>query len=295
MGRIPVPRFNGCSLHEQCLCESKTMLIYGSQMYFKKNVVKSNGECEYCGAYGKLKSYQARKFGHLYFIPVLPQGPRSQVLRECKRCSMGTHIPLNDLEPMADALSDQFKSWIVAIQDGQTEVVPNGGTEPVNVGVLIAGILEELYCLKEIESVESISSILAASNMGYENEIVQGRWHEIQGDLEKAKMSFQAAHRSRPREPMPLFQMGSLAAKSGNVQEAESAFQSYSKLMPEDISPYIELSGVYEKTKNFAGIVRAYDMIYTLNPDVIPDAGMKKIYKKACKKSGSQGKFLDQM
>lgn len=272
------------------------MLIYGSRMYFKKNVVKISGECEHCGVFGKLVSYQARQFGHLYFIPILPEGPRSQVLRECKKCNMGTQIPLKELDPMVDRLADQFKSWIIAIQDGQTEMAPDEeGAEPVNIGLLIAGILEDLYCLKEIEGVESISSILNANNMRYENEIVLGRWHEIQGELEQARMSFQAAHRSRPQEPMPLYQLGSIESKAGNVQGAESAFESYSKLVPEDVSPYIELAGLYQSQKNFAGIVKAYDMIYTLNPDVIPDAGMKKVYKKACKKSGAQGKFLNQM
>lgn len=271
------------------------MLIYGSRMYFKKNTVKTTGECEHCGAYGKLTSYQARKFGHLYFIPLLPLGPQSQVLRECKQCDIGTHLSMADLEPIVASLADQFKSWIIAIQDGQTELVLEGETEPVNIGHLIAGILDDLYCLKEIEGIESISTILTSNNLGYENDIVMGCWHEIQGDLGQAKMSFQSAHQSRPEEPWPLFKLGSVAAKTGNAQEAESAFENYSKLVPEDISPYIELAGLYEGQKNFEGIVRVYDMIYTLNPNVIPDKGMKKVYKKACKKSGVTGKFLHEM
>ena len=71
------------------------MIIYGSRMYFKKNLVRSFGECENCGRYGKRVSYQARKFGHIYFIPILPLGSNSQVLRECKSCSMGSHIPVS--------------------------------------------------------------------------------------------------------------------------------------------------------------------------------------------------------
>jgi hypothetical protein len=271
------------------------MLIYGSRMYFKKNTVKTTGECEHCGTYGNLTSYQAKKFGHLYFIPILPMGPHSQVLRECPQCRIGTHLSMTDLEPIVASLADQFKSWIIAIQDGQTELVLEGETEPTNIGHLIAGILDDLYCLKEIESIESISTILSSSNLRYENDVVSGCWHEIQGDLPQAKMNFQSAHQSRPEEALPLFRMGSIAAKTGNVQEAEAAFENYSKLFPEDITPYIELAGLYDDQKNFAGIVRVYDMIYTLNPDVIPDKGMKKIYKKACKKSGITGNFLNEM
>lgn len=271
------------------------MIIYGSRMYFKGNVVKSFGECEHCGAFGKLTSYQAKKFGHIYFIPLIPMGSKSQVLRECSRCNMGAHIPLKSLDPMVDSLSDQFKSWILEIQDGKSEIIPEGGDEPINVGFLIAGILEDLYCLKEIESVDTISSIFKSNNMHYENEVVMGRWHEIQGDLQQARMSFQAAHRTRPDEPAPLFQIGTLESRFGNVQGAEEAFEKYVAMCPNDISPYIELAGLYESQKNFGKLVQAYDMIYTLNPEVIPDKGMKKIYKKACKKSGTQGKFLAQM
>lgn len=271
------------------------MIIYGSRMYFKNNVVKIFGECEHCGAYGKLTSYQAKKFGHIYFIPLIPMGAKSQILRECARCNVGSHIPLKNLDPMVDSLADQFKSWIMAIQDGKREVIPEGGTEPINLGILIAGILEDLYCLKEIEGVDTISSIFNSNNMSYENEIVMGRWWEIQGDLEQARSRFQAAHRIKPDEPAPLFQIGSLETKFGNAQGAEEAFEKYVALCPNDISPYIELAGLYESKKDFGKLVQAYDMIYTLNPDVIPDKGMRKVYKKACKKSGTQGKFLAQM
>jgi len=65
------------------------MIVFGSRMYFKKNVVKSFEECEHCGVYGKMISYKARKFGHIYFIPLIPMGKSSQVLRECKKCKRG--------------------------------------------------------------------------------------------------------------------------------------------------------------------------------------------------------------
>lgn len=271
------------------------MIIYGSRMYFKGNVVKTIGECEHCGAYGKLTSYQARQFGHLYFIPIIPMGAKSQVIRECSHCQMGTQISLTDLEPVADSLADQFKTWILAIEDGERELVPAEGTEPVNVGVLIAGILEDLYCLKEIEGVDSISSILTTNNLGYENEMVMGRWWEMQGDLDQARMSFRAANRTQPEDSISLYQLGSIETKLGNVEGAEEFFEKYAKLCPDDISPYIELVGLYEGNKDFAKIVQAYDMIYALSPETIPDKGMKKVYKKACKKSGVQGKFLNQM
>ena len=134
------------------------MIVYGSRMYFKRQVVKSWGSCQFCGNYGKQRSYQAMKFGHVYFIPIIPLGGRAQVLNECANCDMGSHIPVKELEPRVESLKEQFMTWINEIQDGNTEITPEDQSEPLNIGVLLGGILEDLYCLAEIEDVSSCKS-----------------------------------------------------------------------------------------------------------------------------------------
>ena len=271
------------------------MIIYGSRMYFKKNVVKSYGECEYCGRYGKQLSYKARKFGHIYFIPLIPLGSYSQVLRECKSCSMGAHIDNNQLEPIIDGLADKFKIWVNAITEGERELEPEPGEEPLNIGAMIAGSLSDFYCLKEIENIESVTQLLDANNLQMEKELVMGRWHELQGNLQGARMSYEASHRIEPTSIYPLYHLGRTHLKLKEIEAAEEAFGKYLKLEPDDISVYVELATAYENNKNFPKIVETYDRIYELNPSVVSDKGMKKVYKKACKKSGVQGKFLSQM
>lgn len=272
------------------------MIVYGSRMYFKSNVVKAFGTCEHCGNYGKNTSYQARKFGHLYFIPLIPMGKKSQIVRECKSCNMGAHIPLEQYEPLADSLSDRFKSWITAIGDGQTEVVVSEGEEPVNIGILISGILEDLYCLKEVESIDSIQMIFDSNNMGFEKEIVNGQWSELKGDLGQASLNYQAALKQRPRDIAALYRLGNLELKRKNVDEAEAVFMKYLVEAPEDMFPiYVELASAYERQKNYPKIVKAYDVLFELNAAMLGQKPMKKVYKKACKKSKIEGKFLAQM
>lgn len=271
------------------------MIVYGSKMYFKKNVVRSFGECQYCGTYGEQASYQAKKYGHLYFIPLIPLGAKSQVLNECSACDMGAHIPLQDLEPRLDELKVQFKNWITEVQEGKTEIMAEGTNEPVNAGVLIAGILEDLYCLNEIGDVDSISQILGDNNMEFENHIVVGRWNEMRGDLQEASSSYEAAHRVRPDDPVPLYQMGTVAVKLGNAESAEQAFEKYLAICPEDFSAYIELATLYETRKNYSKIVKSYDQLYSMKPELLADKGMKKVYRKACRKSGEPGQFLSQI
>lgn len=272
------------------------MIVYGSRMYFKSNVVKAFGTCEHCGVYGKNTSYQARKFGHIYFIPLIPMGSKSQIIRECKRCSMGAQIPVDKYEPLADALSDQFKSWITAIGEGETEIEINEGEEKVNLGILVAGILEDLYCLKEVESIDSIQMILDSNNMGFEKEIVNGQWSEIKGDLDQACLNYQAALKQRPRDAAGLYRLGALELKRNNVGEAETVFKKYLAETPEDVFPiYVELASAYEGEKNYPKIVETYDILFETNAAMLAQKPMKKIYKKACKKSKIEGKFLAQM
>lgn len=271
------------------------MIVYGSRMYFKKDVVKSHGECQYCGDYAKQKSYKASKFGHIYFIPLIPLGGQKQILNECSVCGMGNHVSLADLDPMVDSLADRFKGWIMEIQDGATEIAPEPGEAKVNSGVLIAGIIEDLYCLKEIENIDSINAIFDANNMRFEKEIVQGRWNEIQGNLDQARNHYESAHRANTSDPLPLYQMGMASTKGGDIPGAEEAFGKYMKLKPDDPSPYYELAGLYECQWDYPKIVTTYDAIFTMTPEILSNKKVKKLYKKACKKSGQQGKFLAQM
>ncbi len=271
------------------------MIIYGSRMYFKKNLVRSFGECEHCGRYGKRVSYRARKFGHIYWIPLIPLGSTAQVLRECKSCKMGAHIPTHQLEPMVDTISDQFKSWIVAISEGKTELEIEPGQPPANIGLLITGILDDLYCLNEIEDITSITNVLDANNLVYERHLVMGRWFEIQGDLDQARLAFQAATEARPNEGPALFQLGLVEVLRRDVPAAEAAFTRYLQFHPEDNSPHMELLGLYEIEKDHAKLVGCLDVLFERIPELLDQKKLKKLYKKSLKKSGLQGKFAAQV
>ena len=271
------------------------MIIYGSRMYFKKNVVKCYGDCEFCGTYGKLVSYQARKFGHLYFIPLIPMGPAVQVLRECKRCNLGMHLEKFQHEGVVKSLGDQFKSCIAAIADGNRELPPAPGEDALNVGAVMAGSLPDLYCLGEIENVDSVVTLLDANGFGMEKELVLGQWEELQGNLPAAISHYESSHRSNPKSVYPLYNLGLAQLKNKDIRSAEQTFEQYFRLEPNDVTVYVELATYYEDKKNYPKIVENYEKIYELVPDVISDKRMGKIYKKACKKSGLQGKFLDQM
>ncbi|OYP37203.1 tetratricopeptide repeat protein [Rhodopirellula sp. MGV] len=271
------------------------MIIYGSRMYFQKNAVQSYGECGHCGRYAKQKSYQARKFGHIYFIPLIPAGPTSQVLNECSACNMGSHIPLDQCGPMVESLRENFKDWIIKIQDGETEVVPEPGASPVNIGVMIAGTVESLFCLGEIKDVDSIVEILDGSGLEFEKYIVLGRWNELRGDLPAAVTHYRSAAQKRPDDGVGWYQTAKAESLRSNAAGAEEAYNRYLQLHPDDIGVVAELANLYEAHKNHPKVVESYDRLYAMNSDLLANKQMKKVYKKACKKSQVEGQFLKQM
>lgn len=271
------------------------MIIYGSRMYFHKNKVRSWCECENCGRFVKHSSYQASHFGHIYFIPLIPLGSRKQVLRECSYCNLGKHLPLKSMEPVIEELKTTFKSFFVDIQNGTTETKDEESGEMIPMGVYVASMLEDLYCLKEIESVDSVLTILSNENMEFDKFFVEGTWFELNGDLESALERFKSAARVHPDYSLTFFQVGRLAILAGEIQQAEKAFELFGKLEPDDSSGLLCLASYYEAKWDYSKIVEVYDKLLERIPELQSDRAIVKLYKKSCKKSGNHGKFLDQL
>ena len=208
---------------------------------------------------------------------------------------MGAHIPTDQLEPMVDSLSDRFKSWIIELSEGKTEIQLEPGEAPTNIGVLITGILDDLYCLNEIEDINSITDVLDANNLEYERHLVMGRWFELQGDLDQARLAYQAASDVRPADGPAVFQLGLVEILRGDSAAAETAFDRYLKLHPDDHSPHLELLGLYEGQRDYPKVVSCLDTLFDRIPELLEQKNLIKLYKKSLKKSGLQGKFSTQI
>ena len=96
-----------------------------------------------------------------------------------------------------------------------------------------------------------------------------------------------------PDDTFPIFRMGKVEMLLGNSAKAVEKFEECLKLHPADLYSLIEIATIYEKKQDHPKIIETYDRLYDLNPELIPQSGMQKIYKKACKKTRTQGKYLD--
>ena len=148
------------------------MIIYGTRMYGKKNVVNGWGYCTNCDRYLKHSSYNGRKWGHLYFIPLIPDGPHVRVLKECGKCSNGLHIPETEVPAMLDDLRQSCDKALAALIAGQSEF--DDGGETVSCTACITGSVELLYCLQAEDYVNLLLSALQEKGFEMAYHMVMG-------------------------------------------------------------------------------------------------------------------------
>ena len=269
------------------------MLIFGVGLYFKSRKVRSWGYCELCQAFKRQLSYQATSFGHLYFIPLAPLSGRIQVMRECNHCGAGSRIPKKQLTQFVEMRREQLTSSLSQIRAGQRELQLDGVEEPVDLVSTMSAVVSDLHCVKEIENIESISQAALQQGMRFENEMIRGRWFEMTGDDQQAITCYGAAHRERPDDPLPIYEIGTAQIRRGNAAEAEVAFAKYLQLNPGDSSVFFDLATLFEKQKNWNKVVEYYDKIYSMSPELVSNQQMMMAYKRACKKCGLQGRYLN--
>ena len=262
------------------------MIIYGSRMYGRKNVVNGWRYCDNCGKYGQATSYDGRKWGHLYFIPLIPEGPHTRVVMECKKCSHGTHIPQADVPTMLNDIHLSVDSASAALIAGDKDFDDDGTMTPCV--PCLASAVELLYCLGEADYVHLVIATLQQEGLTYAYQLVNGASLAFQGNLQEAGESCRKAAECEPAEPLPLVYLGSVHLKQTDYEGARSVYEKALGLS-QDRLPVLEgLLTVYESLKDHAKLAETYEECFQLMPGVTQDKKVVKAYKSACKKAGRQ-------
>ena len=180
------------------------MIIFGSRMYGKNDVLNGLGRCGECGYYGQLSNYNARKWGHVYYIPLIPSGPPVRVVKECPKCNRGLHITENEVEETMLEMRRAADAAIDAIVGGAIEFNRDGSGEPQSCLGAIFGNVDFLLCLGGREHVDSISLRLGEKQRGYEQQLVSAAVFEFDGDPKAAAGAYETASRLDDRDRFPL-------------------------------------------------------------------------------------------
>lgn len=262
------------------------MIIYGSRMYFRKNKLYSWGECSNCGKYGRLSSYNARKFGHLYFIPLIPEGPPTRVVKECGKCSHGFHFPEADLPPLLTGIFAKIDSSLNAVAEGHETFVPAGETAAVNCLSYTVGNLELLYCLGQEDYLRQTIGKWGQHRNGFGSSFAGAVLAEVQGDDAMAESLYRKAAELYPEHAATYARMGTLYRRKKDLAQAEMLFRNAENLDPEDIEYKQLLLNVYTDLKDHDKLAETYERCFALVPALAGDKTAMKSYQKACKKSG---------
>ncbi len=260
------------------------MIIYGSRMYGVKNKVYGHGTCDHCGEYVKHKSYDGRKWGHLYFIPIIPEGKPVRVLKECPKCDRGAHIKQDEIPSIRESLKETLQKCIQASATGAHKFEDEG--EEVSTAALLASATTMLHAIGFGEEIPEMIRLLESVNAHYEKHCAEAQFKEIKGDPSGAAQSFEEAARLEPGEAYPIYCSAHLHLIGGNAEAALDCFQQCNKILNNDIGIMLEMAGPLEALKRYDELVDLLDQCIAIAPELNSDKKFMKHHKKMSKKAG---------
>ncbi len=258
------------------------MIIYGSRMYGKSQQVKTFGACDHCGAYGQQSSYFGRKFGHIYFIPLIPMGGRVRVLFQCSKCDMGSHVPEDEIPQLTRRLTEAMKPAIEAVNESKDTFVDSDG-DTVHAGAQLAGPIVTLHACGVGHSVQGILEALPSDSQAYH--LVDAADLATIGHDEEAIESYKQAIKVNPEDTVPLLLFGEFCANTGRLPLAKQIYEKALELIPDSITVVARLADIAEGMKDWDTICDRYEQLFELQPSLLQQKKLVKTYKKACKKS----------
>ncbi|MEM6259273.1 MAG: tetratricopeptide repeat protein [Planctomycetota bacterium] len=262
------------------------MIIYGSKMYGVKNVVKGVGLCEHCGVYGKHKSYDGRKWGHLYFVPLIPSGGPVRVMKECAKCNMGNHLPQSKVSRLYRDIEAMMQPCILAASEGAHSFTDDQGTETYT-GPFLLDAVDLMYTAGYRKEIPGLIAMLDSDISRYEHGIASGAYKEIQGDAAGALAAYQGAMHADPDQALPYMLLADFHGRAGRVEEQLDMLDKAIEREPDNPQLLLVKVDPLEKLKRYQDILtvmeRAEQMIPGLDRDKQYKKQKKKFEKKAAK------------
>lgn len=259
------------------------MIIYGSKMYGKKDLVKSWGFCVNCGEYLELSSYKGRKWGHLYFIPIIPEGPHVHVVKECNRCNVGIHIPQKDIDNTVEDIKSDIARALEAIDSGNDCFIlrdDKGNEATISCIHSLIEAVEVLYCVGRRDVIKNLMLTLERSGNYKEHLALNGKLFEFEGDLEEAIVQYETAVKNYPGAEDAYWFLGSAFSCLGRFDEARSVYEKLLRVSDNELEVMIELIYTYEKLGNFLALTETYENCLGKHPELAQNKKIMRKYKK---------------
>lgn len=262
------------------------MIIYGSRMYGAKNRIDGYGVCDHCGYYTQNKSYDGRKWAHVYFIPIFPLGGHVRVLRECGKCGMGSHMPVAAVAEVYGQLESLMQLAVAAASDGRHVVTPPGSQDEVHTGPLLTEAIVMLHGTGHGEDIPGVLELLKHDNAEYEHHVAASAWSDVRGKPDEARAMMQQAAAKQPDAPYPLVMLARFAARAGDAQGQLNYLQKCNDLLGgRDVTIMLEMIAPLETLQRFDELTALLDRCIAVVPELAHDKKFMKHHKKYAKKA----------
>ena len=262
------------------------IIFFGTQIYRKENVVKGWTQCEHCGTFAESVSYDARPWGHVYFIPLFPAGSKQRFLRQCKKCTIGMQIPLSKLDDVRDEIVEKVVDTLEELKRGNKEFFPDEDNCPVPCGTYLANTVSTLLCLGEDDEVEKMQDSLEALHANLELTLVRGAIHEFYGEEKEAEQCFRSVLKGNYDSIVYPLYLAQHYQRWGYLEDAEELYLDGHRRWPDDVSYLEPLLAIYEELKVYEDLCDTYEKIFELVPEMQREKPFVRAYSKACKKDG---------
>ena len=264
------------------------MIIYGSRMYGVKNEVQGFGECEHCGVYGKHRSYQGRRFGHLYFIPLIPLGSTVRVMKECGRCKMGRQVPVEQVSRLYARIESLMQPCVLAAGEGRREFVDAEG-ETVACAPFLMDAIDLMFGAGYHGEIPGVLKLLDQDVSRYEHAIASGAYAELCGDTAACCRAFQAACEAMPDEALPYALLSDALMRAGKPAEALAMLERSCELQPGNVRLMLAKMNPLEAMGRYGELTALIDHVVGLEPALEQDKKIRKLRKKYAKKAAKAG------
>jgi tetratricopeptide (TPR) repeat protein len=260
------------------------MIIYGSKMYGVKNVVKGTGSCPHCGAYCKHKSYDGRKWGHVYWIPLIPSGGPVRVMKECSSCNMGNHLPQTQVGKLYREIEKLMQPCILAASEGLHRFNDEEGNETFT-GPFLLDAIDLMYTAGYRSEIPELIGLLDNDVSRYEYGMATGAYQEIQGDAGGALAGYQAAMNAAPEEAMPYLLLADFNGRAGRHEEQLDMLNKALELEPDNAQLLLVKIDPLERLGRYQDILVVMEQAEAMIPGLAQDKQYKKQRKKFEKKA----------
>lgn len=265
------------------------MIIYGSRMYGKKNKTKAWGVCPHCNTYAINESYDGRKFGHIYFIPLIPMTKPSRVIMECSNCEMGSLLKRDDLPTIIKELKNSCSEAFNAIQSGQENFIIDG--EEVRADLFITNNVAFLQALNGKSFIDSLLNKAKEQRLSPFVELLEASLYEHNGHSKEAYQIYKGLKAKNDEDEILHVTLGEYMIDHGMINEAVPFFESSHEKDPEDVWALRYLLDLYTHNKQHEKLPEVYEKLIIQIPELKEDKKYMKQYKKACKKVKVEMRF----